>query len=141
VPNPHIQMINGRQIRIQVNNKVEKGQCCSLHVMFAGCACGPPFRAGENEEVRGQAEPSHMRGARTLGQYDKGFVAFDVAKKKHDVRSRKAAGPGKSISRRCRKQSASDRADDQEIGGPVHQYDRLHVCFEAGPTGRALPPD
>ena len=64
------------------------------------------------------------------------FVAFDVAKKKHAVAIAEGGRTRRSsVSRRCGEQSAADRADDQEAGGPI---ERLHVCFEAGPTGYGL---
>ena len=66
-----------------------------------------------------------------MGKHSEVFVAFDVAKKKHAVAIAEPVGPEKSGSLATSRTSASDRADDQEIGGTIRQ---LHVCFEAGPT-------
>jgi transposase len=52
-----------------------------------------------------------------MGEYSEVFVAFDVAKKKHAVA---IAEGGRTIKRLA------------------NRYDRLHVCFEAGPTGYGL---
>ena len=62
--------------------------------MFAGGADGPPFRAGKNGGLLGQAEPSLMHGWRTMGKHSEVFVAFDVAKKKHAVAIAEAGRTG-----------------------------------------------
>ena len=71
-----------------------------------------------------------------MGKYSEAFVAFDVAKKKHAVAIAEGGRTGRSgfsaTSRtaRCRSSGRSRRLADR--------YDRLHVCFEAGPTGYGL---
>ena len=55
-----------------------------------------------------------------MGKYIEVFVAFDVAKKKHAVAIAGRGADGRSpISRRRREQPVADRANDQEIGGPI----------------------
>jgi transposase len=55
-----------------------------------------------------------------MGKYIEVFVAFDVAKKKHAVAIADGERTGEvPVSRRRREQPVADRANDQEIGGPI----------------------
>jgi transposase len=84
----------------------------------------------------GQAEPSLMHGGRTRGKHSEVFVAFDVAKKKQAVALAEGGRTGK----------VRFLGDVENSPGPIERtikrlaerYGRLHVCFEAGPTGYGL---
>jgi transposase len=71
-----------------------------------------------------------------MGEYSEGFVAFDVAKRKHAV----------AVAESGRRGEIRFLGEVENSAGPIEQlieklagrYDRLHVCFEAGPTGYGL---
>jgi transposase len=71
-----------------------------------------------------------------MGKYREAFVAFDVAKKKHAV----------AIAERGRQAEVRFLGDVENSPLPIERtikrlaarYERLHVCFEAGPTGYGL---
>jgi transposase len=71
-----------------------------------------------------------------MGEYSEVFVAFDVAKKKHAVA---IAEGGRTVEVRFMGDVKSHPAPiERTIKRLVNRYDRLHVCFEAGPTGYGL---
>jgi transposase len=74
-----------------------------------------------------------------MGEYSEIFVAFDIAKKKHAVA---IAEGGRTVEVRFMGDVESHPAPiERTIKRLANRYDRLHVCFEAGPTGiRALSP-
>jgi transposase len=77
-----------------------------------------------------------MHGARTMGKYSEVFVAFDVAKKKHAVA---IAEGGRTGEVRFMGDVENNPAPiERTIKRLASRYDRLHVCFEAGPTGYGL---
>jgi transposase len=71
-----------------------------------------------------------------MGEYSEVFVAFDVAKKKHAVGV--AEGGRKWEVRFLGDVENSPLPIERTIKRLASRYDRLHVCFEAGPTGYGL---
>ena len=71
-----------------------------------------------------------------MGEYSEAFVAFDVAKRKHAV----------AIAERGRKGEVRFLGEIENSAATIERmikrlagrYVRLHVCFEAGPTGYEL---
>ncbi len=76
-----------------------------------------------------------MRG-RTMGRYSEAFVAFDVAKKKHAVAIAEGGRTGEV--RFLGDVENSPLPIERTIKRLAGRYDRLHICFEAGPTGYGL---
>src|SRR6202451_1797759 len=77
-----------------------------------------------------------MHGGRTMGKYSEVFVAFDVAKKKHAVA---IAEGGRTGEVRFMGNVENNPAPiERAIKRLATRYARLHVCFEAGPTGDDL---
>ena len=68
-----------------------------------------------------------------MGEYSELFVAFDVAKKKHAVAT--AEGWRRGEIRFVGEIENSPATIERLIKKLAARYDRLHVCFEAGPTG------
>jgi transposase len=71
-----------------------------------------------------------------MEKYSEVFVAFDTAKKKHAVA---IADVGRE--REIRFLGAIDSAPatiERVIGKLARRYEKLHVCYEAGPTGYGL---
>src|ERR1700723_363057 len=77
-----------------------------------------------------------MHGGRTMGKYIEVFVAFDVAKKKHAVAIAEGGRTGEV--RFLGDVENSPLPIERTIKRLADRYDRLHVCFEAGPTGYGL---
>lgn len=71
-----------------------------------------------------------------MGQYSEAFVAFDVAKKKRAVAIAEGGRTGEV--RFVGEVENSPAAIERTIKRLGRKYDRLHVCFEAGPTGYGL---
>jgi transposase len=71
-----------------------------------------------------------------MGQYSEAFVAFDVAKLKHAVAV--AEGDRSGEVRFLGEVENRPAAIERTIRKLGKRYDRLHVCFEAGPTGYGL---
>jgi transposase len=76
-----------------------------------------------------------MHGGRTLRKHGEVFVAFDVAKKKHAVAVAEAGQSGEVL---LGDVENSPLPIERTIKRLADRYDRLHVCFEAGPTGYGL---
>ena len=71
-----------------------------------------------------------------MGKYSEAFVAFDVAKKKHAVA---IAEGGRAGEVRFLGDVENSRLPiERTIKRLADRYERLHVCFEAGPTGYGL---
>jgi transposase len=66
-----------------------------------------------------------------MGKYIEVFVAFDVAKKKHAVAIAEGGRTGGDVEN-------SPLPIERTIKRLAGRYDRLHICFEAGPTGYRL---
>lgn len=68
--------------------------------------------------------------------YHEAFVAFDVAQLKHAVAVAEGerSGEVRFLGEIENRPAAIERTLKKLAG----KYDRLHVCFEAGPTGYAL---
>jgi transposase len=71
-----------------------------------------------------------------MGEYSEAFVAFDVAKMKHAVAV--AEGDRSGEVRFLGEIENNPAAIERTIKKLGKRYDRLHVCFEAGPTGYGL---
>ena len=71
-----------------------------------------------------------------MGKHSEVFVAFDVAKKKHAVAIAEAGRNGEV--RFLGDVENSRLPIERTIKRLAGRYDRLHVCFEAGPTGYGL---
>ncbi len=71
-----------------------------------------------------------------MGQYSEAFVAFDVAKLKHAVAIAESGRAGEV--RFLGEVENQPAAIERTIKKLSKRYDRLHVCFEAGPTGYGL---
>lgn len=71
-----------------------------------------------------------------MGEYSELFVAFDVAKKKHAVAI--AEGGRRGEIRFVGEIENRPATIERMVKKLAARYDRLHVCFEAGPTGYEL---
>src|SRR5260221_9992910 len=77
-----------------------------------------------------------MPGGRTMGEYSEAFVAFDVAKMKHAVAIAEGGRTGEvRFLGEVENRPAVIERTIKKLG---KRYKRLHVCFEAGPTGYGL---
>src|SRR5438067_4267392 len=77
-----------------------------------------------------------MHGGRTMKQYSEAFIGFDTAKKKHAVA---IAGVGReSEIRYLGEIDSSPAAVERMIRKLGGRYEKLHFCYEAGPTGYGL---
>ena len=101
---------------------------------------GPAPVARPFVQVRTRAarvtEPSLMHGGRTMGKYSEAFVAFDVAEKKHAIAIAEGGRTGEV--RFLGEVENSPLPIERTIKRLAGRYDRLNVCFEAGPTGYGL---
>ena len=71
-----------------------------------------------------------------MGKNSEAFVAFDVAKKKHAIAIAEGGRTGEV--RFLGDVENSPLPIERTIKRLAGRYDRLHVCFEAGPTGYGL---
>ena len=71
-----------------------------------------------------------------MGKHSEVFVAFDVAKKKHAVAIAEAGRMGEV--RFLGDVENAPLPIERTIKRLANRYGRLHVCFEAGPTGYGL---
>src|SRR4029453_14104054 len=92
---------------------------------------GSPIRAIKRRGLFGWAEPILTHGGRAMEEYSEAFVAFDVAKKKHAVALAGGGRPGEV--RFVGEVENSPAPIERTIKKLGKKYDRLHVCFEAGP--------
>src|ERR1700685_482388 len=77
-----------------------------------------------------------MHGGRIMEKYSEVFGAFDVAKKKHAVATAEGGRSGEV--RFLGEVENNPLPIERTIKRLADRYDRLHVCFEAGPTGYGL---
>jgi transposase len=71
-----------------------------------------------------------------MGEYSEAFVAFDVSKNKHAVAIADGGRAGEV--RFLGAISSSPAAVERLIRKLAGRYDKLHFCYEAGPTGYGL---
>ena len=71
-----------------------------------------------------------------MGKHSEVFVAFDVAKKKHAIAIAEGGRAGEV--RFLGDVENSPLPIERTIKRLAERYERLHVCFEAGPTGYGL---
>lgn len=71
-----------------------------------------------------------------MGEYSEAFVAFDTAKLKHSVAIADSGRSGEV--RFLGEVSSSPATVARLIGKLAGRYKKLHVCYEAGPTGYGL---
>ena len=71
-----------------------------------------------------------------MGQYSEVFVAFDVAKRKHALAVAESGRKGEV--RFLGEIENSAATIERTLKKLARRYGRLHVCFEAGPTGYGL---
>jgi transposase len=71
-----------------------------------------------------------------MKKYSEAFVGFDTAKKKHAVAI--ADGGRKGEVRYLGEIDTSPATVEKVIGKLAERYAKLHVCYEAGPTGYGL---
>jgi len=77
-----------------------------------------------------------MHGGRTMGKHRLAYVAFDSAKNKHAV-AIADSGRGAEV-RYLGEIDNSPDAVRKLVAKLTRQYERLHFCYEAGPTGYGL---
>jgi transposase len=71
-----------------------------------------------------------------MKKYSEAFIGFDTAKKKHAVAIADAGRDGEI--RYFGEIDSSPATIAKVIGKLAERYDRLHICYEAGPTGYGL---
>jgi transposase len=71
-----------------------------------------------------------------MGEYSEAFVAFDVAKMKHAVAIAEGGRTGEV--RFFGEVENTPARIERIIKKLASRYNRLHFCFEAGPTGYGL---
>src|SRR6202049_624763 len=96
----------------------------------------PAVGALRERGLLGRTEPSLMHGGRTMGEYSEAFVAFDTAKTKHAVAIAEGGRMGEI--RFLGEIEDTAAAIERTFTKLAGRYSRLHVCYEAGPTGYGL---
>src|ERR1700747_771609 len=89
-----------------------------------------------NEGCSDGPSRASMHRERTMGKHKLGFVAFDSAKEKHAVAIADEGRDGE-----VRYLGEIDNSTDavrKLVAKLSRQYERLHFCYEAGPTGYGL---
>ena len=71
-----------------------------------------------------------------MGKYSEAYVGFDTAKKKHALAV--AEGGRNGEVRYLGEIDSSPATVEKVIGKLAARYTKLHVCYEAGPTGYGL---
>lgn len=84
----------------------------------------------------GQAEPILITGGRAVADYREAFVGIDVAKLKNAIAVAESGGEGEI--RFWGEVDASDISMRRVIQRIAAKSDRVHFCYEAGPTGYGL---
>src|SRR5882724_9988906 len=77
-----------------------------------------------------------MHGGRTMKEYSEAFVAFDTAKKKHAVAIADVGREGEI--RYLGEIDSSPLTIERMIRKLAGRHEKLHFCYEAGPTGYGL---
>jgi len=84
----------------------------------------------------GQAEPILITGGRAVADCREAFVGIDVAKLKNAIAVAESGGEGEI--RFWGEVDASDISMRRVIQRIAAKFDRVHFCYEAGPTGYGL---
>ncbi|WP_287367625.1 IS110 family transposase [Mesorhizobium sp.] len=84
----------------------------------------------------GRAEPILITGGRAVADYREAFVGIDVAKQRNAVAIAEAGREGEV--RFIGEVDASDTSMHRVIQRIAAKFDRIHLCYEAGPTGYGL---
>jgi len=71
-----------------------------------------------------------------MKEYSEAFIGFDTAKKKHAVAIADVGGEGEMRDRGGR--DSSPLTNERMIRKLAGRYEKLHFCYEAGPTGYGL---
>src|ERR1700677_4792802 len=77
-----------------------------------------------------------MHGGRTMKKYSEAFVGLDTSKKKHALAV--ADGGRNGEVRYVGELDSSPATVEKAISKLADRYRKLHVCYEAGPTGYGL---
>jgi transposase len=84
----------------------------------------------------GLAEPILMAGGRAVADYREAFVGIDVAKLRNAIAIADSGREGEV--RFFGEVDASDQSMRSVIQRIAGRFDRIHFCYEAGPTGYGL---
>ncbi|XRZ45475.1 IS110 family transposase [Bradyrhizobium ganzhouense] len=87
-------------------------------------------------ELLGRTEPILITGGRAVAEYREAFVGIDVAKLRNAVAIADAGREGEV--RFFGEVDASPTNMRRVIGRIANRFDRVHFCYEAGPTGYGL---
>src|SRR2546430_6672761 len=77
-----------------------------------------------------------MHGGRTMKEHSEAFIGFDTAKKKHAVAIADVGREGEI--RYLGEIDSSPLTIERMIRKLAGRYEKLHFCYEAGPTGYGL---
>src|SRR5215213_1709787 len=84
----------------------------------------------------GVAEPILTAGGRAMGEYTEAFVGIDAAKARNAIAVAES-GRGGEV-RYLGEVDASEQGMRRIVARIAAKYDRVHFCYEAGPTGYGL---
>lgn len=84
----------------------------------------------------GQTEPILITGGRAVADYREAFVGIDVAKLKNAISVAESGRDGEV--RYFGEVEATDASMRRVIQRITAKFDRVHFCYEAGPTGYGL---
>src|ERR671920_473655 len=93
----------------------------------------PTLRPGRS---LGVAEPTLAAGGRAVGQHTEAFVGIDAAKARNAIAVAEG-GRGGEV-RYLGEVDASEPGMRRVVARIAAKYDRVHFCYEAGPTGYGL---
>src|SRR3712207_4377449 len=84
----------------------------------------------------GVAEPILSAGGRAMGEYTEAFVGIDAAKARNAIAVAEGGRSGEV--RYLGEVDASEQGMRRLVARIAAKYDRVHFCYEAGPTGYGL---
>ena len=84
----------------------------------------------------GVAEPILTAGGRAVGEHTEAFVGIDAAKARNAIAVAEG-GRGGEV-RYLGEVDASEQGMRRLVARIAAKYDRVHFCYEAGPTGYGL---
>lgn len=114
------------EIRTTLNHHLEGQRLQAIHHALS------PEDETQAEYPSRMGDPHARRAA--IGEYGEALVAFDIGKKKHAGNGRRGGGTEEVRGEGENRLAAIERTM-KKLG---KRHDRLHVCFEAGPTGHGL---